>query len=101
MSPSSESTATSASNPEAIARAWAPEPLYDSSNRTSRPVSAFHCAAKAGRSAVVERLADDRVGADRQGVGRPRRRPQRRVQPGKSINAASTHGIRPDPIAIP
>ena len=32
MSPSWERIATSASNPEAIARAWAPDPLYDSSN---------------------------------------------------------------------
>ena len=43
--------AMSASNPAAMARDWAPEPLYDSSNRTSRPVSAFHLAAKAGRRA--------------------------------------------------
>ena len=48
MSPSSESTAMSASNPEAIARLWAPEALYDSSNRTVRPVRRFHSAANAG-----------------------------------------------------
>ena len=43
--------AISASNPAAMARDWAPEPLYDSSNRTSRPVSCFQLAANAGSSA--------------------------------------------------
>ncbi len=49
MSPTWESMAMSASNPEAIDRACAPEPLYDSSNRTSRPVVRFHSSWKAGR----------------------------------------------------
>ena len=50
MSPSCERIARSASNPEAIERAWAPEALYDSSNRTSRPVLLFQWAANAGSS---------------------------------------------------
>ena len=38
MSPSCDRIATSASNPDAIARACAPEPLYDSLKSTDRPV---------------------------------------------------------------
>ena len=40
----------SASKPAAMALAWAPEPLYDSSNRTWRPGwDASHSLAKAGK----------------------------------------------------
>ena len=48
MSPSCDKIATSESNPEAIARACAPEPLYDSLNSIERPVFFFHSALKAG-----------------------------------------------------
>ena len=76
----------SASNPEAIARLWAPEPLYDSSNRTVRPVCRLPLGRERGQDAVVERLADDRVGPDRQRVGPPpaRREPgARRADAGR------------------
>ncbi len=48
MSSSSDRTAMSAGWPALMARAWRPEPLYDSSNVTSRPVLAFQLLAKAG-----------------------------------------------------
>src|SRR3954452_9296554 len=50
MSPVCERTARSASKPEAMERAWAPEALYDSSKSRSRPVWPFQRAAKAGSS---------------------------------------------------
>jgi hypothetical protein len=49
---SRDSATTSASNPSTTARAWAPEPWYDSSNVTVWPVFFCHSAWKAGRIAL-------------------------------------------------
>ena len=69
MSPSCDRIATSASNPEAIARAWAPDPLYDSSNVTARPGPALPLGRECRQQTVVQHLADDRVGPDLEHVG--------------------------------
>ena len=111
MSLSSESTAMSASNPEAMARLWAPEPLYDSSNRTSGRSCRFQLRGEGGQERLVERLADDRVGADGQDVVATAPRPvgaqpapgsrgaEARHHPGALAPSDSSHASRHHPVA--